>query len=82
MTRKTTAFAAATARIFTNTAPPGYPSWVESQRQMLDEAAMPTDQLDPPCSGCGSRLPIAYYRDLGLIACCPTRNAEQGETIT
>lgn len=82
MAQKTTAFAAATARIFTNSPPPGYPSWVESQRQMLDEAAMPADKLDPPCKGCGSRLPIAYYRAKGLIACCPARNDEQGETIT
>lgn len=82
MTRKKTGFFAATARIFTNASPPGYPTWTEAQRQMLDEAAMPTDQLDPPCRGCGSRLPISYYTAKGLIACCPTRNAEQQETIT
>lgn len=81
MTPKQTNFFNATARIFTNATAPGYPSWTESQRQMLDEAAMPADQLDPPCNGCGSRLPISYYRARGLIACCPTRNAEQ-EMIT
>lgn len=82
MNSKTTAFAAATARIFTNSPPPGYPSWVESQRQMIDEAAMPADKLTTPCTGCGSRLPTDYYRDRGLIACCPERNDDEGETIT
>lgn len=83
MTRnKHSAFATATARIFTNAAPPGYPTWVESQRQMIDEAALPADKLTTPCAGCGSRLPLSYYRDRGLIACCPARNADKGETIT
>ena len=82
MIRKTNAFAAATTRIFTSAPPPGYPSWVESQRQMIDEAAMPADKLTTPCTGCGSRLPTDYYRAKGMIACCPARNADTGETIT
>ena len=82
MIRKTNAFAAATTRIFTNAPPPGYPTWEQSQRQMLDEAAMPADKLTTSCTGCGSRLPTDYYRAKGMIACCPVRNDEPKETIT
>ena len=38
MTRKHSAFATATARIFNNAAPPGYPTWVDMQRQMMAPA--------------------------------------------
>lgn len=82
MRRKQTDFFAATARLFTNASPPGYPSWPDMQRQMIDEAAMPADKLTTPCTGCGSRLPLSYYLDRGLIACCPARNDDTGETIT